>query len=251
MGLAMQVFSSSKRELCAALSFSRLLSTHLWERTGKHCKTMMIHEFSVNEVYSSFFFFFFMHCVILFVEQLEEGEKDLVRSQEYKYCYVQVSFTTAFMHISLSLWLVLRNLMTQLVWGPNMISLIVKLLYCSFKSAWIICVHIYLFSCRSSLRESLDGVRGSFWYKSLCKLCSDKSFCNCVALCSYHVWSFICFTCEIKVQIAMLDKFMKKLWETLHLIDWIWLTKLGCTTDNKEFKLLRYTTQPKRMNSNY
>lgn len=44
-----------------------------------------------------------MHCVILFVEQLEEGEKDLVRSQEYKYCYVQVSFTTAFMHISLSL----------------------------------------------------------------------------------------------------------------------------------------------------
>ncbi|CAF2343376.1 unnamed protein product [Brassica napus] len=36
-------------------------------------------------------------------EPLEEGEKDLVRSQEYKYCYVQVSFTTAFMHISLSL----------------------------------------------------------------------------------------------------------------------------------------------------
>lgn len=81
MGLAMQIFSNSKRELCAALPFSCLLSTHLRDhRSGKEYKTMMMMMNLLS------FISFLMHCVLFVVEQLEEGEKDLVRSQEYKYC---------------------------------------------------------------------------------------------------------------------------------------------------------------------
>lgn len=148
VGSAMQVFSDRKGKLRFAMPFSALLRARLWERSGDNSryfaepllsfflKKLLLKELkypgeALNASLEAAILFgrkWLLVCCLLLKTassslsslwirntvsfQLEEGEKDFVRSQEYKYCMHRwinpsidlIDVFISFSFISFSIW---------------------------------------------------------------------------------------------------------------------------------------------------